>query len=71
MVRSLPQWGKAVIAATLLFLLAVGVDWQELPAHLARLPAERRERFAAAVIAGVRLPLDYVRLNVSALRAPT
>ena len=42
-----------------------------LPAHLARLPAERRERFAAAVIAGVRLPLDYVRLNVSALRAPT
>jgi trans-aconitate 2-methyltransferase len=42
-----------------------------LPAHLARLPAERRERFAAAVIAGVRLPLDYVRLNVSARRAPT
>jgi trans-aconitate 2-methyltransferase len=42
-----------------------------LPAHLARLPAERRERFAAAVTARVRLPLDYVRLNVSALRAPT
>ena len=43
-----------------------------LPAHLARLPAERRERFAAAVVAGVRLPLDYVRLNVSAIRgAPT
>jgi trans-aconitate 2-methyltransferase len=39
-----------------------------LPAHLARLPAERRERFAAAVVAGVRLPLDYVRLNVSAVR---
>jgi trans-aconitate 2-methyltransferase len=42
-----------------------------LPAHLARLPAERRERFAAAVVARVRLPLDYVRLNVSAVRAPT
>jgi trans-aconitate 2-methyltransferase len=39
-----------------------------LPAHLARLPAERREPFAAAVVAGVRLPLDYVRLNVSAVR---
>ena len=41
-----------------------------LPAHLARLPEERRERFAAAVMAGVRLPLDYVRLNVSAVRRP-
>src|SRR3954452_12361599 len=40
-----------------------------LPAHLARLPAERREPFAAAVVARVTLPLDYVRLNVSA-RAP-
>jgi len=41
-----------------------------LPAHLARLPVERRERFAAAVLARVRLPLDYVRLNVSAVREP-
>jgi trans-aconitate 2-methyltransferase len=41
-----------------------------LPAHLARLPTERRERFAAAVVARVSLPLDYVRLNVSALRGP-
>jgi trans-aconitate 2-methyltransferase len=40
-----------------------------LPAHLARLPADRRERFAAAVVARVRLPLDYVRLNLSAVRA--
>jgi trans-aconitate 2-methyltransferase len=39
-----------------------------LAAHLERLPAERREPFAAAVLAGVRLPLDYVRLNVSAVR---
>ncbi len=42
-----------------------------LAAHLARLPEERRERFAAAVVAGVRLPLDYVRLNASAVRGPT
>jgi trans-aconitate 2-methyltransferase len=42
-----------------------------LPAHLARLPAERREPFAAAVVARVRLPLDYVRLNVSAMLEPT
>ena len=42
-----------------------------LPAHIARLPAERRERFAAAIVAGVQLPLDYVRLNVSAIRGPT
>jgi trans-aconitate 2-methyltransferase len=41
-----------------------------LAAHLARLPEERREQFAAAVVAGVRLPLDYVRLNVSAVRGP-
>lgn len=41
-----------------------------LPAHLARLPSERREQFAAAVVARVSLPLDYVRLNVSARRGP-
>jgi trans-aconitate 2-methyltransferase len=39
-----------------------------LAAHLARLPEERREQFAAAVVADVRLPLDYVRLNLSAVR---
>jgi trans-aconitate 2-methyltransferase len=39
-----------------------------LPAHLARLPEERREPFAAAVVARVTPPLDYVRLNVSAAR---
>jgi SAM-dependent methyltransferase len=41
-----------------------------LAAHLERLPEERRERFAAAVVAGVRPPLDYVRLNASAVRGP-
>jgi trans-aconitate 2-methyltransferase len=41
-----------------------------LAAHLARLPDERRRSFAAAVVAGVSLPLDYVRLNVSAVRGP-
>lgn len=41
-----------------------------LPAHLARLPEEQREPFAAAVVERVRLPLDYVRLNVSAIRRP-
>jgi trans-aconitate 2-methyltransferase len=40
-----------------------------LPAHLERLPENRRERFAGAVRAGLELPLDYVRLNVSAVRA--
>jgi trans-aconitate 2-methyltransferase len=40
-----------------------------LAAHLERLPEERREPFAAAVVAGVQLPLDYVRLNVSAVLA--
>lgn len=38
-----------------------------LPAHLARLPEDRREPFAAAVGAKVEAPLDYVRLNVSAV----
>jgi trans-aconitate 2-methyltransferase len=41
-----------------------------LAAHLERLPEERRESFAAGVVAGVKLPLDYVRLNVSAIRGP-
>jgi trans-aconitate 2-methyltransferase len=40
-----------------------------LPAHIARLSEERREPFAAAVLERVREPLDYVRLNVSAVRA--
>ena len=39
-----------------------------LPAHLDRLPEAQREQFSAAVVAGVQLPLDYVRLNVSAVR---
>ncbi|HWW67552.1 MAG TPA: class I SAM-dependent methyltransferase [Solirubrobacterales bacterium] len=39
-----------------------------LPAHIQRLPADRRESFAAAVVESVRLPLDFVRLNVSAVR---
>jgi hypothetical protein len=42
----------------------------QLPAHLARLPEARREPFAAAVVAGVSLPLDYVRLNASGIRGP-
>jgi trans-aconitate 2-methyltransferase len=41
-----------------------------LAAHLARLPQERREEFVTAVVTRVGLPLDYVRLNVSALRGP-
>lgn len=39
-----------------------------LPAHLERLPGGERERFADAVMERVRLPLDFVRLNVSAVR---
>ncbi len=50
--------------------LAAFVPTSILTAHLARLPQERREQFAAAVVAGVRPPLDYVRLNVSAVRGP-
>jgi trans-aconitate 2-methyltransferase len=39
-----------------------------LAAHLARLPDDhRREQFARAVVTGVCPPLDYVRLNVSAV----
>jgi trans-aconitate 2-methyltransferase len=39
-----------------------------LTAHLDRLEPARREPFARAVLARVELPLDYVRLNVSARR---
>ena len=50
--------------------VAAFVSTSILAAHLARLPTERREPFAAAVIAEVSLPLDYVRLNISAVRGP-
>lgn len=40
-----------------------------LAAHLERLPDDKREPFATAVVARLQLPLDYVRLNVSAVRA--
>jgi trans-aconitate 2-methyltransferase len=49
--------------------VAAFVTTSIITAHLARLPEERREPFAAAVLAGVTLPLDYVRLNASAVRA--
>lgn len=39
-----------------------------LPAHLQRLPTERREPFADAVLARLSAPLGYVRLNASATR---
>ena len=42
-----------------------------LPAHLDRLPADRRDAFADAVVARVEPPLDYVRLNVSTVRIVT
>jgi trans-aconitate 2-methyltransferase len=39
-----------------------------LAAHLERLPEPRRAAFAAAVAARVELPLDYVRLDISAVK---
>jgi trans-aconitate 2-methyltransferase len=42
-----------------------------LAAHLERLDEADREPFVAAVMQRVRLPLDYVRLNVSAVRGAT
>ena len=50
--------------------LAAFVPTSILAAHLARLPEERRAAFTAAVLAEVALPLDYVRLNISAVRGP-
>jgi trans-aconitate 2-methyltransferase len=47
--------------------VAAFVPTSILAAHLARLPEVQREPFAAAVVAGVSLPLDYVRLNISAV----
>jgi trans-aconitate 2-methyltransferase len=51
--------------------VAAFVPTSILAAYLARLPEDRRERFAAAVVAGVSLPLDFVRLNASAVRGST
>jgi trans-aconitate 2-methyltransferase len=49
--------------------VATFVSTSILAAHLARLPDDRRERFAADVVSRISLPLDYVRLNASAVRA--
>jgi trans-aconitate 2-methyltransferase len=49
--------------------LATFVRTSILPVHLERLAPERRKAFAEAVLARVEAPLDYVRLNVSAVRA--
>lgn len=43
----------------------------EIAAHLDRLPRERARAFAEAVVAKLTLPLDYVRLNASAVRGGT
>jgi trans-aconitate 2-methyltransferase len=51
--------------------LAAFVPTSILAAHLDRLPGERRRAFADATVARVSLPLDYVRLNVSAHRPGT
>jgi trans-aconitate 2-methyltransferase len=51
--------------------VAAFVPTSILAAHRARLPLEQRERFSAAVVAGVSLPLDYVRLNISAVLGGT
>jgi trans-aconitate 2-methyltransferase len=48
--------------------VAAFVPTSILAAHLDRLPAARGRAFADAVVANVNLPLDYVRLNVSAIR---
>jgi trans-aconitate 2-methyltransferase len=40
-----------------------------LPAHMSRLVEKSREPFATAIIERLREPLDYVRLNVSAVGA--
>jgi len=39
-----------------------------LPAHLERLAPGERDAYSEAVVGRVELPLDYVRLNVSAVR---
>ncbi len=48
--------------------LAAFVRTSILAAHLERLAPERREPFVRAVVAEIALPLEYVRLNVSARR---
>jgi trans-aconitate 2-methyltransferase len=49
--------------------LAAFVRTSILAAHLERLPEQRREPFAEAVLDGLTPPLDYIRLNISAVRA--
>jgi trans-aconitate methyltransferase len=63
----LPDAVDAVVSTATLHWVR---DHERLWYTLARaLPAERAEEFAAEVVARVRLPLDYVRLNISATRA--
>jgi trans-aconitate 2-methyltransferase len=61
-------WVFATPQATEQRLQSAGFTTSILAVHLARLPKEQREPFSAAVVARVSLPLDYVRVNVSAVR---
>ena len=58
--ESRPTWPEDVGAFVRTSILA---------AHLERLAPERREPFAQEVLERVDVPLDYVRLNISAVRA--
>ena len=50
--------------------VAVFIPTSILAGHLAQLPVDQRGAFADAVVARVELPLDYIRLNISARRKP-
>jgi uncharacterized membrane protein YbhN (UPF0104 family) len=54
--KQVPQWAKMAIACVLLGALALGVDWRELPKHLARL--EWSLGALAVLVVAAELPVN-------------
>jgi uncharacterized membrane protein YbhN (UPF0104 family) len=61
--RRLPRTLKAIIACALLAALALGVDWEELPAHLARL--DWTLGALAVIVVALEMPVNATKWSWS------
>jgi glycosyltransferase 2 family protein len=57
--KTVPRWVKVVVACVLLTTLAVGVDWTELPKHLARL--DLAVGLLAMLVVAAELPVNATK----------
>jgi glycosyltransferase 2 family protein len=57
--KTVPRWAKVVVACVLLAVLALGVDWSELPEHLLKL--DWRLGFFAMLVVAAELPVNATK----------